>query len=502
VWATRTSNPDSQADIIAWLASPATHGGAAVERVETHISIVFLAGAEAYKLKRAVAFDYLDFSTPSRRRHYCEEEVRVNRRTAPAIYKGVLPITRSESGALAFDGPGEPVDWVVHMARFDQSQLLDRLAASNALPLSMIDQLGRSIAAFHRRAGVRRDRGGARGMQRVIDGNALELHDAALAARTLDELRAQAHRLDERREHGFVRECHGDLHLGNIVLIGGEPTLFDAIEFNDDIACCDVLYDLAFLIMDLRHRGLAAQASTVFNAYFEESADYEGLPLLPLFLSCRAAVRAKISAASAPVQHDAARRIAMDRNARDYRAEAMRLLEHRPAIAIAIGGLSGSGKSTIAASLAPLVGAAPGAVVLRSDVIRKQLLGAGRFDRLGAAGYTADVSRRVYAELTARMRRVLDAGHSVIVDATFLHEHDRQSIEQAARDAGVILRGIWLDASESVQRARLAQRQKDPSDADAAVLSKQLREDPGAISWNRVDAENSPPVEELVTKFR
>jgi hypothetical protein len=301
-----------QAGTIAWLSSPAAHQGAGVERVETHISIVFLAGRDAFKLKRAVKLDFLDFSTVDLRRRHCENELRVNRRTAPGLYRGVLPVTRDAAGALAIGGRGEPVDWLVHMRRFDQSQLLDRLAREGKLPLALMETLGRSIAIFHRQAAVRLDRGGVGGMQLVIDGNERGLHqfDADLnpnaASHLLSLARAELDRrlalLDGRRRHGFVRECHGDLHLGNIVLVDGVPTLFDAIEFNDDIACGDVLYDLAFVLMDLRHRDLGAHANALFNAYLEETADYDGLALLPLFLSCRAAVRAKINAASAAIQ--------------------------------------------------------------------------------------------------------------------------------------------------------------------------------------------------------
>lgn len=496
-WDTPTNNRDGQAEVIAFLANAATHRGAAVECVETHISVVFLAGRDAYKLKRAVKFDYLDFSSPELRRRCCEEEVRLNRRTAPAIYKGVLPITRQASGALELNGTGEPIDWVVHMARFDQSQLLDRLAAARALPLSLMDELGRTIAAFHRDAARRADRGGSRGMQLVVDGNAAHLQHETLSLRTTAEL-ARCHALLEgRRERGFVRECHGDLHLGNIVLIDDVPTLFDAIEFNDDIACADVLYDLAFLIMDLRHRALPAHANALWNAYLEDTGDYDGLALMPLFLSCRAAVRAKISDASSRVQHEAAVREALQYAGREYLAEALRLLDHRRPMVIAIGGVSGTGKSTVAAMLAPHVGGAPGAVILRSDVLRKQLCGVARFDRLGAAGYTGAVSARVYEELAARARRIAVAT-TVIVDATFLNESHRKLVETAAREAGADFHGFWLDAPDQVLLERLRARWRDPSDADATVLASQRRMDAGPLSWAHVDAEKAAPVEKIL----
>ena len=500
-----------QEEAIAFLADPATHG-ATVECIETHISMVFLAGAHAFKLKRAVTFDYLDFSTPDLRRRCCEEEVRRNRRTAPSLYLGVLAITRERDGRLALGGDGTPIDWVVRMRRFDQAQLFDRLAESGSLDLSLMAPLGRAIASFHRAAATRPEYGGAGGMQFVIDGNAAGLAECAAlldraaidACVTASRAELDRHRvpLDRRRASGHIRECHGDMHLRNVVLIDDHPTLFDAIEFNDAIACIDVLYDLAFLLMDLRHRGLRGHANTVWNAYLEETADFGGLELMPLFLSCRAAVRAKISAMSARVQHDRAQGEALTNAARAYLADAMRLLDRPTPIAIAIGGLSGSGKSTTAATIAPEIGGATGAIVLRSDVIRKQLSGAGRLDRLGPSGYTPEMNARVYAELARRTRTILAAGHSVIVDAVFNREADREAIAAAVREAGVTLQGFWLEAPDAVLIDRLSRRTNDPSDADAAVLAKQRMGDSGRIRWIVIDAEKPAAAGNILTKVR
>ena len=243
---------EDQTEVLTFLGSPAAHDGAPVERIDTHASIVFLAGSRAWKLKRAVRYDYLDFSTAERRRVLCEAEVRLNRRTAPAIYRGVTVVTRQPDGSLTIGGGGAPVDWLVEMARFDQDGLFDRLAARGALNLALMRPLAVAIADLHRGAAVGRDHGGHAGMAWVIDGNAEGF--AEIGARLVDplvanrvtaaaraELARQAERLDARRAAGLVRECHGDLHLRNIVLIEGRPTLFDAIEFNDEIACIDVL---------------------------------------------------------------------------------------------------------------------------------------------------------------------------------------------------------------------------------------------------------------------
>ncbi len=489
---------ESQREVVDFLMSAATHG-AAVERIDTHSAMVFLAGSRALKLKRAVRFDYLDFSTPDRRRAACEAEVRINRRAAPGIYRGVVAVTREANGVLALNGGGPPVDWLVEMTRFDQGLLLDRLAERGALDLSLMRPLAFAIAAFHAGADRRLDHGGRAGMAWVIDGNAEGLADegrSVLAPQACADLTDLARRelarhrdfLDARRANGFVRQCHGDLHLGNIVLLDGWPTLFDAIEFNDEIACVDVLYDLAFLIMDLLRRHLPAHANSVLNGYLAETADIDGLSLLPLFLSCRAAVRAKTSATAARVQSDARHRRELEETARDYLAMAIDQLRPAPPQLIAIGGLSGSGKSTVARSLAPSIGPVPGALVLRSDEIRKRLCGVPDICRLGAAGYTADVTNRVYHTLIDLAQMAVTAGHSVIVDAVFARPTDRAAVEAAAASASVPFTGIWLEAPAAMLTTRVAERDLDASDADAAIVRQQLATDLGPLSWSRVNA--------------
>jgi aminoglycoside phosphotransferase family enzyme len=309
---------EDQTNAIELLAAPSTHGTSTVERIDTHSAIVFLAGDRAYKLKRAVRFDYLDFSTSERRRAMCDAEVRLNRRTAPDLYRGVVPITREPGGALALGGVGPPIEWVVEMKRFAQEALFDRLAAAGRLDLELMPPLAAAIAAFHSIAEPRADHGGKPGMEWVIEGNAVGFAEYGadvldpLACRRLTEAsRAELDRrgalLDERRASGGVRHCHGDLHLRNIVLVDGRPMLFDGVEFNDRIACTDVLYDVAFLLMDLWRRGLPRHANAVWNRYLLDSGDVTGLSLLPLFLSCRAAVRAKTSATAARLQPDVRR---------------------------------------------------------------------------------------------------------------------------------------------------------------------------------------------------
>ena len=494
---------EDQSDVVTFLESPAAHGGAPVERVDTHASIVFLSGGRALKLKRAVRYDYLDFSTAEKRRAMCEAELRVNVRTAPAIYRAVTPVTRAADGVLALGGAGVAVDWVLEMARFDQAFLLDRLAERGELALEAMAPLARTIARFHAAAGRRVDRGGAAAMLRVVEGDEaafLEEGGGVLdpdTCRRVTQASLQAierHRLllDQRRDIGLVRECHGDLHLRNIVLLNGAPTPFDAIEFNDHISCVDVAYDLAFLLMDLWHRRLPRHANAVWNGYLAETGDVDALPLLPLFLSCRAGIRAMTSVTAASLASSADARATAQRVAQEYLELADLLLRPARARLVAIGGPSGSGKSTLAHALAPGVGPVPGAVVVRSDEVRKRLSGVDRLTRLDSSSYTLEMSRRVYAALVERATQILARGHSAIVDAVFLQPPDRQALEEAAAAAGIPFVGVWLDAPEDVLVSRIEGRRGDASDADAAVVRAQLSQHHGPIGWHRLQAGAGP----------
>jgi aminoglycoside phosphotransferase family enzyme/predicted kinase len=494
---------DAQRDVVDYLMNPSTHGGSAVERIDTHSAIVFLAGSRALKLKRAVRFDYLDFSTEPLRRAACEAEFRINRRAAPSVYVGVVALTRETDGSLALNGRGVPEDWLVDMVRFDQDALFDRLASRNALDPALMRPLATSIARFHEQADRRADHGGRAGMQWVVDGNATGfieqgagVFDRALCDELTGEATAEiarlANLLDERRREGFVRQCHGDLHLRNIVLLDGQPTLFDAVEFNDHIACIDVLYDVAFLVMDLWRRRLVSHANVVFSGYLADTGDFAGLPLFPLFLSCRAAVRAKTSATAARVQPDASKARELQDLAREYLVMARHFLSPVPARLLAVGGFSGSGKSTLARAVAPTIGRVPGAVVIRSDEIRKELCGVPPLQRLGPEGYTAEVTERVYRTVEDRAEEVLRAGHSAIADAVFARPSDRLAIEKVADATHVPFLGFWLEATPEILMRRADTRGPDASDAGAAVVRHQLTQDQGPVSWHRLDAGTTP----------
>ncbi len=503
---------NGQAAVLEFLARPSSYPDAPgeVRRLDTHSASVFLAGSRAWKLKREIRYSFLDYSTLDARLRACEAELRLNRRTAPDLYLDVTPVTRDATGELSIGGQGEPVEWLVVMRRFPDDALLDQVAVDGRFTLDLAARLADEVASFHAGAARAPHEGGADSMREVVDDNTRALTAAAdivspadvnaLAVASAEALERHAARIDARRAGGFVRQCHGDLHLRNIVLLDGTPTLFDAIEFNDTFACIDVWYDLAFLLMVLLARGLRAEASVLFNQYLLQTGDVDGLPLLPLFLATRAAVRAKTSIASARLEEDADARRAFEDRAREYLKLAVRLGTPVAPRLVAVGGRSGSGKSTLAAALAPAIGGAPGAVVLRSDVLRKLLLHRAPEEHLGADGYTAAVTARVYGAMAGRAADILARGWSVIADATWLDAAAREGIEAVAVGAGVPFDGLWLEAPTSLAAGRLERRVNDASDATADVLDLQLRVDAGAMAWAKLDAAVS--LDDLVAAAR
>lgn len=486
---------DVQHEVIAFLSQPETYGVASVQRVETHASIVFLAGGHAYKLKKALRFSYLDYSTPELRRAACEKELELNQRTAPDLYLRVLPVCRSASGALTLGGDGTIVDWLLVMLRFDGSGQFDRLARHGQLTAELMRQLADRIADFHQSLPEEEQHGGPAAIAEIIVENrgnlarfGAGLFDATAISRlteqSLDEASRQEVLLHQRQRSGHVRRGHGDLHLGNIALWRGAPMLFDAIEFSDRLSCVDILYDLSFLLMDLIERSHRELASVVFNRYLDRmSEETDGTALLPLFLSIHAAIRAHVQATMAGNTTDSAARLEARRRATGYFELAGELLQTSPPRLLAIGGVSGTGKSTLAAHLAPYAGRPLGARILRSDVIRKQLHGAAPEDRLPDSAYASEQTARVYDALRREADQLLAAGCSVIADATFLDPAERAAIRAVADRRQVHFAGLWLDAPDAVLASRLSARVSDASDATPAMIERQRRGMTAPADW-------------------
>ncbi len=494
-----------QGEVIAFLSDPASYSPPPdrVDVIETHGAMVFLAGKQAIKIKRAIRYPYMDFSTLVKRRRACERELQVNSDPDHLIYLDVLPITRDPLGQLHFDGNGGVVEWAVIMHRFEQAALLNEMAKAGQLPLERMLDLAATICAWHQQAEPCHRADPVADFTALLEGNAaaFSAFPGLFDARARDDLVqrlaaavAKNHRLIvARNEAGFIRRCHGDLHLRNIVLLDSKPVLFDAIEFDEDLARIDVLYDLAFLLMDLEERHLPAHANLVFNGWLgqmNEVAHFDALGLMPMFLATRASIRAKIAASLAQLRQGRERAIAGSK-ARSRFDLAARLLTMPPPRLIAVAGLSGTGKSTLARALAPGLGCRPGAVHLRSDVIRKRLFDVPWSTPLPKQAYAPEVTARVYDMLMVYARAALTAGYWVIVDAVYARPAERAAVQAMAVAAGVPFTGLWLEAPPSKLMERAQHRHhggKDVSDADADIVRLQLGYDTGPIDWRRLDA--------------
>jgi aminoglycoside phosphotransferase family enzyme/predicted kinase len=478
---------EDQSEVIAFLERKLVPA----RRIDTHGAVVFLAGDRAYKLKRAVKFPYMDFSTAERRKAMCEAEIAINRRLAPEIYLDVEEV-RIPSGSS---------DWLVVMRRFDEDGLFDRMAERGALTPALMAALGVRIARFHDGLAAIREGFGrpesyhlsiaADVRQMLEQGDRLDAATSRLLAREMPAaLEAHTELVSRRVEAGAIRRCHGDLHLRNIVLIDGKPVPFDAIEFSERIANIDVLYDLSFALMDLCERGLRPLANRLLNEWLWRTeelphASHEAaLALLPMFLSRRAAIRAFVDAQSAAVSEGEMANNELER-ARTYQRLALSFLRPNPPALTAIGGLSGSGKTTTALREAPAIGRSPGAVVVRSDVERKRLAGVALEERMPAGSYTPEASDRVYAGIMARAEKVLRSGHSAILDAVFARPAERAMAEALAKRVGAPFHGIWLEVPKDVAQARVAARSGDASDATPQVVERQFGYELGDITWER-----------------
>ncbi len=488
-----------------------------VTLLETHISWVFLVGSLAYKVKKPVKLDFLDFSTLALRQHYCEEELRINSRFAPALYLGLSRIVRAPGG-LAVDREGETVDWAVRMQRFDRSQELDSLVERDAVSWEALADFGVRLAAQHQTAPVAaagsRWASPARNLEACREnlGTLHRLTPVSLGPRidtferwTEECYSALEPRFDGRVAAGRFRECHGDLHCANVVRHGDELWAFDALEFDPGLRWIDVANDLAFLYMDLRVRGRDDLASALLDGWLAASGDFDALGVLRFYEAYRAGVRAKVAAIRG-AQAGSQEAEALHRQVGTYLGDAERAMRAPDPMLVVTTGLSGSGKSWLASRLlAPL-----GAVRLRSDVERKRLAGLAADASSGGIIYSPDMTRRTYDRLGKLTRAALRDRFSVIVDAACLLASERQAFRALARELGVRHRLLWVGAGQATLQSRLAARArsaKDPSEADAKVLAIQqgVAEPPRGSELDdtvRVDSDRPVDIEALAQALR
>jgi aminoglycoside phosphotransferase family enzyme/predicted kinase len=477
-----------------------------VRLVETHISWVLLAGHYAYKIKKAINLGFLDFSSLKARHYYCEEEIRLNRRLAPGIYLDVISIGGSAENPVL--GAQPAIEYAVRMRRFAVSRQLDRLVASNKLLPQHIDGLAATIARFHLglpAAEASSSFGTADAVRLAAEQNFEHLQLLLTEHADLDRLKSLRRASDSeyaacrslfglRLKQGYVRECHGDLHLGNIVLIDEQAVPFDGIEFNPALRWIDAMSEVAFTVMDLLHHQRAALAYRFLNAYLEATGDYDGIAVLRFYLVYRAMVRAKVSAIRA-AQPSLSQRAAVVARAdcRAYFELTARCFALKQAALIITHGLPGSGKTTFSQIALERLQA----IRLRSDVERKRLFGlkplADSRVSVGIDLYSAAITQRTYARLRELAHELLLAGYTVIVDAAFLHQDERELFRQLADELSVPFVIASMQASAETLRARIMQRHQaanDASEADVAVLEKlQLAEQPLSLKERGYAAE-------------
>lgn len=485
---------ESAPSLVTRLLDPAAypHSTAGIRLIETHISWVFLTGDFVYKLKKPCNLGFLDFSTLERRRRFCEEEVRLSGRFAPNLYVGVVPIAGPAHEATV-DGVGQPVEWAVKLRQFDEAGRLDRLFDEKKLTADDCERLGAEIARDEERLAVADPRAGwgtPDAFATTVAMNLDQLRRARpQAAQRADLLQAwidaEVNRIgctiEARVAAGKIRECHGDLHLANIVLHEGRMTAFDGIEFNDSLRWIDVANDIAFLAMDLHARGRPDFAARVMNAWMEVADDHAAAGVLPLYMVYRAIVRAAVAAirlGQAIAVGDAAAAEAASRDSDRYLDLAMSLTATRQPRLFVTSGVSGTGKTTLAGRIID----ACGAVRLRSDVERKRLAGMAATDRPADESharelYGAEMTNRVYQRLATLAATLLRAGTNVVIDATCTIRQQRDVLAAVARDEGVALLWLELDVPAEFVLARVAARQAagtDASDASLDVVRSQL----------------------------
>jgi uncharacterized protein len=488
-----------QENVFAFLTDPSAHPN--VRRIDTHAASVFLEGPRALKIKRAVRYPYLDYSTLAKRKAACDEEIKINRQFAPQIYRRVVPITQGSDGTFSIDGDGTPVEFAIEMTRFDERQTIDHLAEAGEPDRDLVEDVADAIAASHAVAPLAPAEPWIKSIPVFIEGNTGAFRTAGCFPQTcIDDLDAASQHaflgirelLEQRGRQEYVRRCHGDLHLANIVLIERKPVLFDAIEFDPTIASVDVFYDLAFPMMDFIRYDRRAAANALLNGYLKmtSSENLDALAALPLFMSLRAAIRANVLLTR--LGQTSRNKVDIMQSAQTYFKLAQQLIHPAAPTLVAVGGLSGTGKSVLARALAPGVMPQPGAIVLRTDVLRKQQFGIKEADPLPEEAYQPEMTQKIYDLFVQHVLRILSQGHSVVVDAVFAKKSERAAIRDAARRLNIRFVGLFLRADLATRLDRVGRREGDASDATPKIAELQEKYDIGTVDWAVIDASGTP----------
>ena len=474
------------------------HPVANIELIETHISWVILTGGFAYKIKKPVDFGFLNFSTLEKRHDFCEQELNLNRRLAPAIYLDVVAITGTSDKPRISDHietfEGEVFEYAVKMAQFPQSAQLDNMLAAGELNAEHMDAIAHMVADFHKTNDVADDSmeyGNKETIYQPVEENFTQINEHLDTASYTDRLSALSQWsrsefiklepvFEQRKADGFIRECHGDMHLRNLLWLDDQPLAFDCIEFNSALRWIDVISEVAFLVMDLQDRQQHQLANRFLNTYLEATGDYAGLSVLPFYLCYRALVRAKVNALRLEQKNiPEEEREQILTEFKSYLELATTYTQQPAAKLIIMRGLSASGKSTVSQQLLEILGV----IRIRSDVERKRLFDidsgnststGNTADKINKGIYSAQASLQTYTKLAELACKIISAGYSVIVDAAFLEHEQRKPFQLLARSLAVSYSIIETTAAADVLRQRIKKRKHDVSDADLVVLEHQL----------------------------
>ena len=496
---------ESQSDIIKALSDSKTypHLVKSVEVRQSHIAVLFLAGEKAYKLKRAVLYPEADLSTKEKRKVACVQEMRRSAVYAPGLVEKIEPVKRLSNGEIVIGGnEGEEIDTVLVMKRIPDKYLLNHLLPSRHFDRFEAMDLAEKLSDLHKKAKVFRNRWGTDIVKKLILKTesllscfSPDVFDRdkinTLTYACLKLLAEQTRLIKLRQKSGFVRKCHGDLLLSNIAYANDDFLFFSPIEYNDSLCCIDTLYDLADLLMDLEAHHERRLTNILFNHYMAYTNDINGFPLLPLYQAMRAARRAAVSAKKATLLHTWDRRKAI-KEARGYFDLACHFVSERKPVLIACGGLSGSGKSRIAREIAGHLNPAPGAVILRDDIVKKQITGISPNETLDPKYNTPAFDTVVYDVLRQQARTALNTGSCVILDALFYNEEERLAAEKLAQEEKVPFIGLWMEAPLAVREERVKKRIRNPSDVKKkSDLDEQLNIDTGNVTWHKIMSDES-----------